>query len=88
MYLKKVEYFSLNTLFENNSNLFSEIKNKNSNNKLFQILNFMSKKRSNFISWKYLEINYFHIIFYFNLDKHVNLILIRNYAVIYVILFE
>lgn len=50
MYLKKVEYFSLNTLFENNSNLFSEIKNKNSNNKLFQILNFMSKKRSNFIS--------------------------------------
>lgn len=46
MYSNKVEY----TLFENNSNLFSEIKNKNSNNKLFQILNnFMSKERSNFI---------------------------------------
>lgn len=28
MYSKKVEYFSLNTLFENNFNLFSEIKNK------------------------------------------------------------
>lgn len=44
MYSNKVEY----TLF--NSNLFSEIKNKNSNNKLFQMLNnFMSKERSNFI---------------------------------------
>lgn len=65
--------------------IYSEITNKNSNDKLFQTLdNFMTKKRKIILFLiKYLQINYFHIIFYenlfsINLDKYVNLIILKS----------